>query len=295
MDELTLSNQFNVQNEEDFEKLCLDQPQTDCPVTHIFGPGLYIREMFIPANTWIVGHKHKHATLNVMIKGRIKVMLGDGTYQELVAPITFTSAPGRKIAITSEDTIWQNVWSTDERDVNKLEDMFLDKTEFAQQRLPQFVRHEQLLLDYKTDTNFNMLLDELDMTKEQIDTIAHDMRDHIDLPYGSYKFKVDKSPIEGDGVFATSDIAAEELIGPANINGFRTVLGRKVNHAVPPNAMMIRMPNGDINLYATQPIRGAYGCDIGEEITVDYRFTLLTMNPGKTLQEIKGILLCQQE
>ena len=295
MNTLDLLNQSKIITEEDFEKLCLDQPQTDCPVRHIFGPNLYIREMFIPANTWIVGHKHKHETLNIMVSGRIRVMLGDGTYQELVAPMTFTSAPGRKIAITSEDTIWQNVWSTSERDVNVLEDMFLDKTEFAQTRLPQFIRHEQLMLEYKTDTNFNMLLDELDMTKEQIDTISHDMRDHIDLPYGSYKFKVDKSPIEGEGVFATSNIYAEELIGPANINGFRTVLGRKVNHAIPPNAMMIKMPDGTINLYATQDIRGAYGCDIGEEITVDYRFTLQTMNPGLTLHEIKGILLCQQE
>ena len=157
------------------------------------------------------------------------------------------------------------------------------------------VRHGALKLEYKTDTNFNILLEELDMTKEQIDNIANDMRDHIDLPYGSYKFKVDKSPIAGDGVFATDFIAAEELIGPANINGYRTVLGRKVNHAIPPNAMMIRMPNGDINLYATQDIKGAYGCDIGDEITVDYRFTLLTMNPGLSLQQIKGKLLCQQE
>lgn len=281
--------------DEELERLSLEMPQTDCPVTHIFGPNLYIREMFIPANTWIIGHKHKHATLNVMVKGRIKVLLGDGSMQELVAPLTFTSAPGRKIAITSEDTIWQNVWSTDERDVNKLEDMFLDKTDFALTRTPQIERYKQLQLPYEVDTDFNCLLTELDMTKEQVDAIAQDMSDHIDLPYGSYKWKVDKSPIADEGVFATSNIRAEELIGPVNISGKRTVLGRKVNHAVPPNAMMIRMPDGSINLYATQDIRGAYGCDIGEEITVDYRFTLLTMNPGLTLQQIKGTLLCQQE
>lgn len=281
--------------DEELERLSLAVPQTDCPVTHIFGPNLYIREMFIPANTWIIGHKHKHATLNVMVKGRLQVLLGDGSMQELVAPLTFTSAPGRKIAITSEDTIWQNVWSTEERDVNKLEDMFLDKTDFALTRTPQIERHKQLQLPYEVDTDFNCLLIELDMTKEQVDAIAADMSDHIDLPYGSYKWKVDKSPIADEGVFATSNIKAEELIGPVNISGKRTVLGRKVNHAVPPNAMMIRMPDGSINLYATQDIRGAYGCDIGEEITVDYRFTLLTMNPGLTLQQIKGTLLCQQE
>jgi hypothetical protein len=281
--------------DEEFERLSLSLPQTDCPVTHIFGPNLYIREMFIPANTWIVGHKHKHATLNIMVKGRIKVLLGDGTMQELVAPLTFTSAPGRKIAVTSEDTIWQNVWSTEEKDINKLEDMFLDKTEFALTRLPQVERFKQLQLPYEVDTDFNCLLTELDMTKEQVDAIAQDMSDHIDLPYGSYKWKVDKSPIADEGVFATSNIRAEELIGPVNISGKRTVLGRKVNHAVPPNAMMVKLPDGSINLYATQDIRGAYGCDIGEEITVDYRFTLLTMNPGLTLQQIKGTLLCQQE
>jgi hypothetical protein len=249
--------------------------------------------MTIPANTWIVGHKHKTSTLNVMIKGKIHIILGDGSYKELVAPQTFTSDPGRKVAIAIEETIWQNIWATDERDINKLEDLFLDKTDYALTRLPQLDRKPQLLLGYEND--FKTLCDEMEMSEEQITDIAHDMSDHIDLPYDSYKFKVDLSPIAGDGVFATSDIKMDELIGPINIDGKRTVLGRKMNHAIPPNAMMIRMQDGTVNLYATRDIRGAYGCDIGEEITVDYRFSLLSMNPGLTLKEIKGRILCQQE
>ena len=126
--------------EDEMEERLLQEPQTDCPVRHIFGPSLYIREMTIPANTWIVGHKHKTATLNVMVKGKIHIILGDGSYKELIAPQTFTSEPGRKVAIAVEETIWQNIWATDERDVNKLEDLFLDKTEFAALRLPQCTR-----------------------------------------------------------------------------------------------------------------------------------------------------------
>ena len=33
----------------DLEKEMLEMPQADCPVAHHFGPGIYIREVTLPA------------------------------------------------------------------------------------------------------------------------------------------------------------------------------------------------------------------------------------------------------
>ena len=48
------------------EAAFLEQPQADCPVTHRFGPGIYIREVLLPRGAYVVGHAHKTVHLNIM-------------------------------------------------------------------------------------------------------------------------------------------------------------------------------------------------------------------------------------
>ena len=82
------------------------------------------------------------------------------------------------------------------------------------------------------------------------------------------------SKIDGKGVFATGDIIEGEVIAPARIANKRTPAGRFTNHAKNPNAMMILLDNGDINLVAKRAISGCKGGNLGEEITIDYRQAL---------------------
>lgn len=94
----------------------------DCPVTHHFAPGLYAREIFIPAGFVIVGKIHRHAHVNTISKGRVVVATEFGT-QELVAPCTFVSQPGTKRAVVAhEDTIWTTYHPTEETDLAKIEE-----------------------------------------------------------------------------------------------------------------------------------------------------------------------------
>lgn len=116
------------------EKLLLDLPQVDIPVTHRFAPGIYWREMTAPADAFIIGHRHKHATLNVLLKGRIKVFV-NGKVQILCAPFVVVSQPGeRKIAYCIDEVIWANAHPTDETDLDKIEEMFIEKS-------PSFIDH----------------------------------------------------------------------------------------------------------------------------------------------------------
>jgi hypothetical protein len=105
------------------------------------------------------------------------------------------------------------------------------------------------------------------------------------MPFGSYKFTVDLSKIEGKGVMASGNIKEGEVIGPARINKMRTPLGRYTNHSKNPNAKMVLKENGDIDLVAVSNIAGYKGGQLGEEITVDYRQVLRLSLGEKSCQE----------
>lgn len=110
------------------EALMLQHPQVECPVAHYFGPGVYMREMSVPAGTYIMGHAHKEAGLNILVKGRLAIIV-DHRAIELDGPIIFTSQPGRKFAYAIEDTIFVNVFATDETDIETLEATYIEKSE----------------------------------------------------------------------------------------------------------------------------------------------------------------------
>lgn len=112
------------------ESAFLKMPQVDCPVTHLFAPGIYWRELALPAGTFAIGHKHRTEHLNVILSGRVRV-LSDGHVVELAAPQVFVSKPGtRKMVYALEDTRWANVHSNagDETDMDKLELLNIEKS-----------------------------------------------------------------------------------------------------------------------------------------------------------------------
>src|SRR5438094_6786984 len=76
------------------ERFILDGPQVETPTRHYFAPGIYAREMFIPAGTVLTGAVHKTEHL-VQFVGDITV-LTDGGMQRLTGRHTFTSKPGVK-------------------------------------------------------------------------------------------------------------------------------------------------------------------------------------------------------
>jgi hypothetical protein len=102
--------------------------QIKCEEKHHFGPGLYIKEVTMPAGSVIVGKHHKVEHLCNMMSGRMIIVNSDGSRHELVAPMTFMAKPGRKIAYIIETVVFQNIYSTDETNIQKLENMFVDNS-----------------------------------------------------------------------------------------------------------------------------------------------------------------------
>ena len=107
----------------------MTHPQVECPVTHNFAPDIYVREIFMPADTVVIGHKHLTEHFNVILKGKCRVMIGD-VVEELTAPCTFVSGAGsQKIVNVLEDCIWQTVHSNPDNatDIETLESRYVIK------------------------------------------------------------------------------------------------------------------------------------------------------------------------
>jgi len=104
----------------------LKYPQAECPVSHYFGPSIYIREVVMPAGTVVVGKPHKTEHMCNMISGRMIIVNEDGEQKEIVAPAVFMANKGRKTAYIIETVRFQNIFSTEETDIEKLENMLVD-------------------------------------------------------------------------------------------------------------------------------------------------------------------------
>lgn len=266
-------NLIHEQKVQVLENAFLQQPQVDCPVVHRFGPNIYIREVTIPAGSLSIGHYQTTTHLNIMLTGRVTMVNEDGSHTELIAPQTFVSKPGRKIGYIHETIVWQNIYATDETDVEKLEAMFLDKSETWQENQ----KNQQLLLsfDHSEDiVDYYAAIAEYDFDQETVQKQVQNLEDQCDFPLGGYKVMVAPSKIDGKGLFATGNIENNEIIAPARINGLRTPAGRFTNHSKNPNAKMILLDNNDINLVAAMRIEGCKGGNLGSEITIDYRQAL---------------------
>jgi hypothetical protein len=268
------------------EQAMLQLPQAECSVVHHFGPGVCIREVFMPAGTLAIGHKQKFEHLNIMLRGKVLVTNDDGSTQVLTAPMIFTGKPGRKIGYVMEDMVWQNVYATDLKDASAVEDMFVEKSE--EWHADQAHRFAVESVSRAADrSDYERLLSECGIPHEVARQQSEDESDQIWVDNSTVR--VAESPIEGKGLFATSPIRAGQVICPARIDGKRTQGGRYTNHSLFPNAVMVSLPNGDIDLVALTDIDGCKGGSMGTEITIDYRQTLALSGV-----EFKKESLCQQ-
>ena len=90
-------------------------------IRHYFAPGMYAREMWIPADCLITGKIHLTEHLNVLSQGKVSVS-NNGESVTLEAPYTFVSPVGTKRAIYAhEDSTWTTFHVTDLSDLDEIE------------------------------------------------------------------------------------------------------------------------------------------------------------------------------
>lgn len=102
--------------------------QVEIKTTHHFAPGVYMREIFIPKGTTLIGKIHKTEHLNILSQGELTVWTEDGM-KRLKASTVIKSKPGIKRAgYAHEDSIWITVHPTEETDLEKLEEKLIAKS-----------------------------------------------------------------------------------------------------------------------------------------------------------------------
>lgn len=105
------------------DMLALPGDKTDLPVEHEFIDGMYVRRLFIPKGTLLTGKVHKKACVNVVEKGDISILTETGS-RRVTAGFTGISQPGiQKVGFAHEDTVFVNIFRTDETDADKAEEV----------------------------------------------------------------------------------------------------------------------------------------------------------------------------
>jgi hypothetical protein len=207
-------------------------PQAAMPVIHHFGPGIYMRELHIPADTFAIGRKHRFEHTNILLEGMIVLLdeHDDGVGSIVSAPAIWTAPAGQKKVYVVTDAVWLNVFSTNETDPYALECMLVEQDETE-----PTVQHN-MPVPWKTEQNT--------MRYSSIVTVR-------------------PSPIHGMGVFLTFPVNDGDII--ADAERYESYL----NHSQQPNAAL-RIIDGRTWIVAIKDIEGCIGGGPGTELTINY-------------------------
>lgn len=111
----------NISRLESLETEMQPHEPAECLIVHHFAPGVYAREMRVPAGTFLTGKIHRYAHLNIMSAGKVTIVNETGR-KTVEAPYAFTSEAGTKRAFyMHEFTVWTTIHPTTETDLEKLE------------------------------------------------------------------------------------------------------------------------------------------------------------------------------
>ena len=102
--------------------------EREMPVTHRFTPGLYVREIFMPAGHLVISKIHKTEHPFVISKGKVAVFIEEDGWQVFAAPHTGITKPGtQRVLFIIEDTVWLTFHPTQLTDVDAIEEEIIEK------------------------------------------------------------------------------------------------------------------------------------------------------------------------
>lgn len=116
----------------EFEREQAKKPQVQLRVETHFAPGIYARELHIPAGTEITGRVHRFENFNILSQGEMIVTTDIGV-EHVRAPYSCVSRAGTKRAArTLTDCIWTTILGTNETDPEIIQKLFTtnDEQEF---------------------------------------------------------------------------------------------------------------------------------------------------------------------
>lgn len=99
----------------------------DLGIQHHFSDNVYAKEMHLPKDHFAVSHKHSYSHLSILGTGKVIVDC-DGTRSEYTAPACIEIKAGVSHTIIAlEDATWYCIHATEERDINKIDEVLIKK------------------------------------------------------------------------------------------------------------------------------------------------------------------------
>ena len=125
MSELTSSQEI-TETINQFEAALMDHPTVECPVTHRFTPGLYIRQTTVPAGTLFTSAEHKTEHPFVLTEGELEIISENEGAVFYKAPLHgITKVGTRRMIRAITDVVWTTYHVTQHTDLDKIAEEIL--------------------------------------------------------------------------------------------------------------------------------------------------------------------------
>jgi hypothetical protein len=258
------------------EREMMKYPQVEIIPNHYFSPGIYVREITIPAGVLLTGKTHITNHLSIMLAGEMDIMVMGGV-ERITAPFWHFGKPGTKrVGIAIKDSLWITCHITEETDLEKIEkEQFSSEDEVCMFDFSTG-KVKQEFISFRDQEDFKRMLKENNLDEQTVREQSEFLGDQKFIDLNLIGLSVGHSDIEGSGLFCDRGAMCGEVLSPARLEGYRTQAGRFTNHSVKPNATMVRHGSGDIYLTAISDIQKT------TEITIDYRESLRLVREERT-------------
>ena len=121
MNDLDLPSHVSREQVERLQAQMATMPQAELVTEHQFSPGMYMRKLYRPAGTLIVGKVHKEPHFFLCAKGEIIAWTESGM-KRLQAGDVIESKPGTKrVTLAVTDAIGITIHRTDKTDLDEIE------------------------------------------------------------------------------------------------------------------------------------------------------------------------------
>lgn len=126
-----LPQQVSREQVDELHRHMLEMPQAELTTEHYFSPGMYMRKVFRPAGTLIVGKVHKAPHFFLCAAGEIIAWTEHGM-RHLMPGDVIESQPGTKrVTFAVTDAVGITIHKTDNTDLDEIEAELIEPDETA--------------------------------------------------------------------------------------------------------------------------------------------------------------------
>ena len=99
------------------------------PLKHTFTDGIYIRQMSMKKDSFVIGKIHRHNHVWFLLTGHIRVVDENNAVEHLAPCYVEAPAGSKRVIYAVKDSIWVNVHAnpTNTQDLKELEDLIIAK------------------------------------------------------------------------------------------------------------------------------------------------------------------------